>query len=47
MKKNVEDRLKSQNMCMGDLSVFFFYFLTEKYVQKSLNKTKPQSPKVK
>ena len=47
MKQNVEDRLKSQNMCMGNLSVIFVYFLREKYVQKSLNKNKPQRPKIK
>jgi hypothetical protein len=32
---------------MSDLSVIFLLFKGEKYVQKSLNKIRPQSPKEK
>jgi hypothetical protein len=44
LKKIVEDSVRSQKECMGDLSVIFL-LLKEKNVQKSLYKITPQSPK--
>ncbi len=39
-KKTVEEMLRSQKLCVRDLSVFFT-FLIENRVQKALNKSKP------
>jgi hypothetical protein len=33
LKNDVEDRVSSQNQCMGDMHVFFFYFLRRKVKQ--------------
>ena len=43
MKKIVEDRVGGQKSPC-DLSVNFLLFKGEKYVSKSLNKIRPQSP---
>jgi hypothetical protein len=45
LKKNVEDRVRSQKLCTSDVSVFFYFFKGEKSVLKLQNKIRPQSPK--